>query len=65
MTASATVEGYGTCKYIEITKGVSVVNFIVNNGSKQTKDLKVSGNSNVKTLANGDMIYILTSADVK
>lgn len=65
MTASATVEGYGACKYIEITKGVSVVNFIVNNGSKQTKDLKVSGNSNVKTLANGDMIYILTSADVK
>ena len=65
MTASATVEGYGTCKYIEITKGVSVVNFIVNNGSKQTNDLKVSGNSNVKTLANGDMIYILTSADVK
>ena len=65
MTSSATVEGYGTCKYIEITKGVSVVNFIVNNGSKQTNDLKVSGNSNVKTLANGDMIYILTSADVK
>ena len=65
MTASATVEGYGACKYIEITKGVSVVNFIVNNGSKQTKDLKVSGNSNVKTLANGDKIYILTSADVK
>lgn len=65
MTASATVEGYGTCKYIEITKGVSVVNFIVNNGSKQTNDLKASGNSNVKTLANGDMIYILTSADVK
>lgn len=65
MTVSATVEGYGACKYIEITKGVSVVNFIVNNGSKQTKDLKVSGNSNVKTLANGDMIYILTSADLK
>lgn len=65
MTASATVEGYGACKYIEITKGVSVVNFIVNNGSNQTKDLKVSGNSNVKTLANGDMIYILTSTDVK
>lgn len=64
MTASATVEGYGTCKYIEITKGVSVVNFIVNNGSKQTKDLKVSGNSNVKKLANGDYIYILTSADL-
>ncbi len=65
MTASADVEGYGNCKYIEITKGVSVVNFIVNNGSKQTKDLKVSGNSNVKELANGDYIYILTSADVK
>lgn len=65
MTNSANVEGYGACKYIEITKGVNVVNFIINNGSKQTKDLKVSGNSNVKTLANGDMIYILTSADVK
>lgn len=65
MTASADVEGYGNCNYIEITKGVSVVNFIVNNGSKQTKDLKVSGNSNVKELANGDYIYILTSADVK
>jgi hypothetical protein len=65
LTASAEVDGYGICNYIEITKGVSVVNFIVNNGSKQTKDLKVSGNSNVKTLDNGDMIYILTSADVK
>ena len=65
LTASADVEGYGNCKYIEITKGLSVVNFIVNNGSKQTKDLKVSGNSNVKKLANGDYIYILTSADVK
>ncbi len=65
MTASATVEGYGECKYIEITKGVSVVNFIVNNGSKQTKDLKVSGNSNVKQLANGDYVYVLTSADVQ
>ncbi len=65
MTNSENVEGYGACKYIEITKGVNVVNFIINNGSKQTKDLKVSGNSNVKTLANGDMIYILTSADVK
>ena len=65
MTASATVEGYGECKYIEITKGVSVVNFIVNNGSKQTKNLKVSGNSNVKQLANGDYIYILASSDVK
>ena len=65
MTASATVEGYGECKYIEITKGVNVVNFVVNNGSKQTKDLKVSGNSNVKQLANGDYVYVLTSADVK
>ena len=65
MTASADVEGYGNCKYIEITKGVSVVNFIVNNGSKQTKNLKVSGNSNVKELANGDYIYSLTSADVQ
>ena len=65
LTDSAEVDGYGICNYIEITKGVSVVNFIVNNGSKQTKDLKVSGNSNVKTLDNGDMIYILTSADVK
>ena len=65
MTASADVEGYGNCKYIEITKGVSVVNFIVNNGSEQTKNLKVSGNSNVKELANGDYIYILTSADVQ
>ena len=65
MTASADVEGYGNCKYIEITKGMSVVNFIVNNGSKQTKNLKVSGNSNVKELANGDYIYILTSADVQ
>ena len=65
MTNSANVEGYGACKYIEITKGVNVVNFIINNGTKQTKDLKVSGNSNVKTLANGDMIYILTSADLK
>ena len=67
MTASATVEGYGECKYIEITKGVSVVNFIVNDGSKQpkqTKDLTLS-NSNVKKLANGDYVYVLTSADVK
>ena len=65
MTLSATVDGYGECKYIEITKGVSVVNFIINNGSKQTKDLKVSGNSNVKQLNNGDYIYILKSSDVK
>ena len=65
MTASATVDGYGECKYIEITKGVNVVNFILNNGEKQTKDLKVSGNSNVKQLANGDYVYILTSSDVK
>lgn len=65
MTLSADVEGYGVCKYIEITKGVSVVNFIVNNGSKQTKDLKVSGNSNVKQLANGDYVYILNSSEVK
>ena len=65
MTSSATVEGYGECKYIEITKGVSVVNFIVNNGSKQTKDLKVSGNSKVKQLANGDYVYILESSDIK
>ncbi len=65
MTASAEVEGYGTCKYIEITKGVNVVNFIVNNGSKQTKDLKVSGNANVIKLSNGDYVYKLTSADVK
>ena len=65
MTNSANVEGYGTCKYIEIQKGVSVVNFIINNGSNQTKDLKVSGNSNVKTLSNGDMIYILTNSDLK
>ena len=65
MTLSADVDGYGTCKYIEITKGVSVVNFIINNGSKQTKDLKVSGNSNVIKLSNGDYVYVLTSADVK
>lgn len=65
MTNSANVDGYGICKYIEITKGVSVVNFIINNGSKQTKDLKVSENPNVKTLSNGDMIYILTDSDVK
>ena len=65
MTNSADVDGYGTCKYIEITKGVSVVNFIINNGSKQTKDLKVSGNSNVIKLSNGDYVYVLTSADVK
>jgi hypothetical protein len=65
MTKSADVEGYGNCKYIEITKGVNVVNFIVNNGSKQTKDLKVSGNANVTKLANGDYVYTLTSADVK
>ncbi len=64
MTDSATVEGYGECKYIEITKGVSVVNFIVNNGSKQTKDLTLS-NSNVKKLANGDYVYILESSDIK
>ena len=65
MTKSADVEGYGNCKYIEITKGVNVVNFIVNNGSKQTKDLKVSGNAKVTKLANGDYVYTLTSADVK
>lgn len=65
MTKSAEVEGYGNCKYIEITKGVNVVNFIVNNGSKQTKDLKVSGNAKVTKLANGDYVYTLTSADVK
>ena len=65
MTASAEVEGYGTCKYIEITKGVNVVNFIVNNGSKQTKDLKVSGNANVIKLSSGDYVYKLTSSDVK
>ena len=64
MTMSASVDGYGTCKYIEISKGVSVVNFIINNGSKQTKDLKVSGNSNVKQLSNGDYIYILTESDI-
>lgn len=65
MTLSDEVEGYGTCKYIEIAKGTSVVNFIVNNGSKQTNDLKVSNNANVKKLSNGDYIYILTSTDVK
>jgi hypothetical protein len=65
MKESADVEGYGNCKYIEITKGVNVVNFIVNNGSKQTKDLKVSGNAKVTKLANGDYVYTLTSADVK
>jgi hypothetical protein len=65
MEESADVEGYGNCKYIEITKGVNVVNFIVNNGSKQTKDLKVSGNAKVTKLANGDYVYTLTSADVK
>jgi hypothetical protein len=65
MTKSADVEGYGNCKYIEITKGVNVVNFIINNGSKQTKDLKVSGNANVIKLSNGDYVYKLTSSDVK
>ena len=65
MTKSANVEGYGECKYVEITKGVTVVNFIINNGSAQTKDLTVSGNSNVKSFANGDYLYVLNSGDIK
>ena len=65
MTASATVEGYGECKYVEVPKGQTVVNFVVNDGSNQTKDLTVSGNSNVKQLANGDYVYVLNSGDLK
>lgn len=66
MIKSANVDGYGNCKYIEIKKGLEVVNFIINNGSgTQTKDLAVSGNIDVKTLANGDLVYVLTAKDIK
>ena len=66
MTKSASVAGYGECKYAEIPKGSTVVNFIINNGSgAQTNDQKVSGNSNVKALSNGDYVYVLKDSDVK
>lgn len=65
MTLEATVGSYGACKYVEIPKDKNIVNFIINNGSKQTKDLVVSGNSKVVKQSNGDYVYILESADVK
>lgn len=65
MTLSANVGSYGVCKYVEVPKGTDVVNFIINNGSQQTKDLKVDGNSKVIPQSNGDYVYILDDEDIK
>lgn len=57
MTKSENVEGYGTCKYVEIPYGKTIVNFIINNGSEQTADLDVA--KDATKLASGDYIYVL------
>ena len=62
LTSTDTVEGYGTCYYVEIPVGTNIVNFIVNGSGGQTKDLT---KSKAKQLANGDYIYELVSADKK
>ena len=62
LTSTDTVEGYGTCYYVEIPVGTNIVNFIVNGSGGQTKDLT---KSKAKQLANGDYIYELVAADKK
>ncbi len=64
MTLEDEVEGYGTCKYVEIANGVNIVNFIINNGSSQTYDLTLAS-ENVVALSNGDYLYKLNASDVK
>ncbi|MBE6239161.1 MAG: starch-binding protein [Bacteroidales bacterium] len=65
MTKEASVGDYGVCKYVEIPKGTEVVNLIINNGTKQTKDIVVKSSSKVNKLSNGDYVYVLEAADVK
>jgi hypothetical protein len=57
MTKSENVEGYGTCKYVEIPYGKTIVNFIINDGSEKTVDLNVA--EHATKLASGDYIYVL------
>ena len=61
MSNTADVPGYGTCEYVEIPYGKTIVNFIINNngGGKQTSDLVVS--KNATKLDSGDYIYVLSS----
>jgi hypothetical protein len=60
MSNNAEVPGYGTCCYVEIPYGKTIVNFIINNnnGGKQTADLVVS--KDAKKLDSGDYIYVLS-----